>query len=113
MSISPAQLNLEFGGNEVSKAPGRGSPASVPAVAVPAKSAAPSPSEPPVPIISPAPLSTDMRIDEEHQVYYQVVNARTGDVLLEIPSEVLRQIGESIKIPPAEVSKIHGLDVKS
>jgi hypothetical protein len=104
MSISPAQLNLEFGGSERSQAPGRGSPTSDPAVAVSAKSAAPSPSEHPVPIISPAPLSTDMRIDEEHQVYYQVVNDRTGDVLLEIPSEALRQIGESIKVPLDEAA---------
>jgi hypothetical protein len=54
-----------------------------------------------------------MRIDEEHQVYYQVVNDRTGDVLLEIPSEALRQIGESIKVPLDEAAIAHAVDVKS
>jgi hypothetical protein len=54
-----------------------------------------------------------MRIDAQHQVYYQVVNERTGDVLLEIPCEALRQIGESIKVPLEGDASIHGVDVKS
>jgi hypothetical protein len=53
-----------------------------------------------------------MRIAGQHQIYYQVVNERNGDVLLEIPSEALREIGESIKVRP-EGASIHGVDVKS
>ena len=54
-----------------------------------------------------------MRIDDQHQVYYQVVNERTGDVLLEISCEAVRQIGESIKVLPEGDASIHGVDVKS
>jgi hypothetical protein len=67
----------------------------------------------PVPVICPAPLATDMRVDAQHQVYYQVINERTGDLLLEIPSEALREIGESIQVPLVGDSSVHGVDVKS
>ena len=115
MSISPAQMNLQAGTAESSNPAGHASQLATPGVAVPVSSHAKSPSEKlaPVPIISPAPLSTDMRIDAQHQVYYQVVNERTGDVLLEIPCEALRQIGESIKVPLEGDASIHGVDVKS
>jgi hypothetical protein len=54
-----------------------------------------------------------MRVDAQHQVYYQVINERTGDLLLEIPSEALREIGESIQVPLVGDSSVHGVDVKS
>ena len=115
MSISPAQMNLQVGTAERLNPAGYPSQPATPGIASPANSHAKSPSEKPapVPIISPAPLSTDMRIDDQHQVYYQVVSVRTGDVLLEIPSEALRQIGESIKVPLEGDASIHGVDVKS
>ena len=54
-----------------------------------------------------------MRIDDQRQIYYRVVNERTGDVLLEIPCEALREIGESIKVQLEGDASIHGVDVKS
>lgn len=115
MSISPAQMNLQVGTAEGSNPAGHSSQSSTPGVAVPASSHAKSPSEKPAPalVFSPAPLSTDLRVDDQRQIYYQVVNDRTGDVLLEIPSEALRQIGESIKVPLEGDARIHGVDVKS
>jgi uncharacterized FlaG/YvyC family protein len=32
-------------------------------------------------------LSTAMRIDDQRRPYYEVINNRTGDVVMEIPSE--------------------------
>ena len=115
MSISPAQMNLQVGTAEGSTSAGHSSQPATPGVAEPASSHAKSPSDKPapVPIISSAPLSTDMRIDDQRQIYYQVVNERTGDGLLEIPCEALRQIGESIKVPLEGDASIHGIDVKS
>jgi|ERR1035441_6567777 hypothetical protein len=115
MSISPAQTNLQVGTTEGSSSAGHSSQPATPGVAEPASSHAKFPSENPVPvpIISPAPLSTDMRIDDQRQIYYRVVNERTGDVLLEIPCEALREIGESIKVQLEGDASIHGVDVKS
>ena len=112
MSISPAQMILQLGSMESPKPVGRSTQPSAPPAAMPEGSSPPE-NPPPTPIISPAPLSTDLRIDEEHQVYYQVVNERTGDVILEIPSEALRAISESIKFSPGGDSGIHCVDVKS
>jgi hypothetical protein len=58
-------------------------------------------------------LSTDMKIDKQHQVYYAVINDRTGDELFEIPPEALREIGEGLNIPLAGDSSAHGIDLKS
>ena len=54
-----------------------------------------------------------MRVDDHHQVYYECVDVNTGSVLLEIPPETLREIGESINVPPEGSRKSHHLDVKS
>ena len=115
MSISPTQINLQVGTVEVSNPAGHASQPATPEVALPANSHAKSPSEKPASgdIIPSAPLSTDLRIDDQRQVYYQVINERTGGVLLEIPCEALRQIGESIKVPLEGDASIHGVDVKS
>jgi uncharacterized FlaG/YvyC family protein len=54
-----------------------------------------------------------MRVDDQHQVYYEFVDDRTGDVLFEIPPEALREIGESLNLPLDGGSRIHSVDVKS
>lgn len=63
---------------------------------------------------SPAPeLSTDMRVDDQRHVYYEFVNKRTGDVVCEIPPEVIRELGENLDALPAAPAQGLTLDVKS
>ena len=71
------------------------------------------PASPAPPASSSPQFSTDMRIDDQHQVYYEFVDASTGDVLFEIPPEALRAIGESLNLPLNGDSGGHGFDVKS
>jgi uncharacterized FlaG/YvyC family protein len=59
-----------------------------------------------------ASTSTDMKIDNQHQVYYEVVDDSTGDVLFEIPAEALRAIGESLNVPLVGDGSAPGVDVK-
>jgi uncharacterized FlaG/YvyC family protein len=54
-----------------------------------------------------------MRVDEEHQVYYEFVDQSTGDVVFEIPPEALREIGESLNLPLAGDGSDHSVDMKS
>jgi uncharacterized FlaG/YvyC family protein len=54
-----------------------------------------------------------LRIDAQHQIYYAVVNDRTGEVVLEIPPEVIRELAESLDVPLAGIASAHSLDVKS
>jgi uncharacterized FlaG/YvyC family protein len=54
-----------------------------------------------------------MQIDNHHQVYYEVVDDSTGDVLFEIPSEALRKIGESLNLPLIGDASVPSVDVKS
>ena len=58
-------------------------------------------------------FSTDMRVDDQHEVYYEVVDDRSGDVMFEIPPEALREIGESLNLPVAADATGHSVDVKS
>lgn len=58
-------------------------------------------------------FSTDMRVDKQHQVYYEIVDKSTGDVMFEIPPEALREIGESLDIPLDGNTVGHSLDIKS
>src|SRR5271169_6895503 len=98
MSISPAQMILQVE-NSVSPVSTRPSaPASVAAKAV----AAISPVESPTLVAaaaSPTQFSTDRQIDDHHQVYYEIVDDNTGKVLMELPPEALRKIGESLNLP--------------
>ena len=87
---------------------GRVTRVAVPAVESPAQTPVPAPAD-----SSPAQLSTDMRVDQQHQIYYEVVNDRTGDVLFEIPSAVLRNIAESLNVPLVGDSNGHSVDVKT
>lgn len=65
------------------------------------------------PVAAPAPLTTDLRIDNQHQFYYEFVDGSTGNVVFEIPPEALRAIGESLNLPLDTITGSHSLDVKS
>ena len=67
----------------------------------------------PPPASSPFELSTDLQIDNQHQVYYEFVDKDTGAVVFEIPPEALRAIAESLNIPLEGQSDYHNLDVSS
>lgn len=111
MSILPAQFTPSSGTTDHSseKEP-------------PAKAAAKAPS----PVAEPAPadnarahaevfipkVSTDLRIDGKHRVYYQVVNDRTGEVVCEIPSEQIRELEEESSTPSGSGGAGRRIDVK-
>ena len=110
MSISPAQLILPVASLAGEAVPRRSASSVLPADSPAAISRDPSPA----PAATPTPqFSTDMRVDDQHQVYYEFVDDRTGDVLFEIPPEALREIGESLNLPLDGGSRIHSVDVKS
>src|SRR5271157_822859 len=112
MSISPAQMVLQVGRVESPVVSRRSTPAAVPAVALAGESSdessAPAPAD-----SSLAPLSTDMRIDDQHHIYSEVVNDRTGAEVLEIPPEVIRKLAESFNVLLVGGSSDHRVDVKS
>ncbi len=54
-----------------------------------------------------------MRVDDQRQIYYEVVNDRTGDVVYEIPPEVVRKLGENPTVLLDGRVGGHSLDVKS
>jgi hypothetical protein len=58
-------------------------------------------------------FSTDLRVDAQHQPYYEVVDDKTGDVLFEIPPEALREIGESLNVSLIGDASVPSVDVKS
>jgi hypothetical protein len=62
---------------------------------------------------SPGQSNTDVRVDDHHQVYYEFVDASTGDVLFEIPPEALREIAESLNISLDGSTSSRRVDVKS
>jgi hypothetical protein len=66
----------------------------------------------PVEAFSPK-VSTTLRIDGQHHVYYQIINDHSGEVVCEIPCEQIRKLEEESSAPPD--SKVAGLriDVKS
>ena len=66
----------------------------------------------PVEVFSPQ-QSTDLRIDAQHRVYYQIVNDQTGQVVCEIPSEQIRNLAEGNLSPAASEAAAQRLDVKS
>ena len=113
MSISPAQMSLQIADAAGSSAARRSSPGpsvpvppspsaaeSAPAVSAPAASSSP-------------PVTTDLRIDNQHQFYYEFVDHSTGSVEFEIPPEALRAIGESLNLPLQGDSGASSIDVKS
>jgi len=112
MSISPAQMILQPARAENLAPPSRSTQAAVPTAATGAVSPAESASSAPA-VSPPAPLSTDMQIDSKHQVYYEYIDDRTGDVVFEIPPEALRKIGESLNVPLVGGASVHSIDVES
>jgi len=105
MSISLSQTMLQVGSIETSGEPKPSTPASATEADTPSPSRA-------LPTL-PASVSTDLRIDNEHQVYYEFVDQSTGDVVFEIPPEALRAIGESLNVPLDGGASIHSIDLKS
>jgi hypothetical protein len=117
MSISPAEMAQQLASIETAAASNRSTPspsASIPGsptggaqdvAASPSRSSATAPA---------SQLSTDLRIDQEHQLYYEVVDDSTGSVVFEIPPEALRAIGESLNVPPNGDSSASAIiDLKS
>ena len=58
-------------------------------------------------------LSTAIRIDDRRRIYYEVINDHTGQVVLEIPPEVVRNIGEGISQFLETLHSTRSIDVKS
>lgn len=110
MSVPLAQINLQVPSDASFTSPTRPNPPSVSPVP---KVMATSVETPASAVISPSQLSTDMRVDSEHQVYYAFVDDQTGEVMFEIPPEALRAIGESLNVPMNGESGASTLDVKS
>jgi len=112
MSISPAQMILQVASAEgfapMSRSRQGSGGASPPAVGSPIESSSPAPT-----VSSPVQFNTDMRIDNQHQIYYEIVDASTGDEVFEIPPEALREIGESLNVPLDGNARGHSVDVKS
>ncbi|MFZ0963265.1 MAG: hypothetical protein WAO35_20585 [Terriglobia bacterium] len=112
MSISPAQMILQVASAESFAPRGRSAQSSGPAAV--SRTRATGASSAPAPAVSPTPqLSTDMKVDGQHQVYYEFVDDGTGNVLFEIPPEALREIGESLNVPLVGDANVPTIDVKS
>jgi hypothetical protein len=58
-------------------------------------------------------ISTDLRIDGQHHVYYQIINDQNGQVVCEIPSAQIRELEEGSITPPASEGAGQRIDVKS
>ena len=58
-------------------------------------------------------MSTEMRIDDKRRPYYEVVNNRTGDVVMEIPSEQIRKLAEGLDKSAIKQPHSHAVDLKS
>jgi hypothetical protein len=112
MSISPGQIVPQAASAGSASENQRSTPAALPPI-IQAASESAEPSSTPSATIPPVQFSTDFQVDGHHQVYYEVVDDSTGDVLLEIPSEALRKIGESLNLPLAGESYVSVIDVKS
>lgn len=54
-----------------------------------------------------------MRIDDQRRTYYEVVYNRTGDIICEIPPEVIRKLGEEPSKLPGGLLTGHAVDVKA
>ena len=112
MSISPARMILQIAYGEASTAspPDSPRPASSPSANTKARENTPSSS----PAVSTAkPVTTNLRIDDQHQFYYEFVDGSSGNVMFEIPPAALRAIGESLNLPRNGEPGPHTLDVKS
>lgn len=121
MSLSPTQMTQQVASINVSAASKNAtaaSPAAAPAsptaavLATPLAAGSPADSPPSTPSLpAPNPISTNLRIDEQHQFYYEFVDDATGSVDFEIPPEALRALSESLQLPVD--GSTHTVDVKS
>lgn len=113
MSISPAQLSLQIAGAE-STAVQRGStPVSSPPAPTTASTTTPATSASASALSNPDLVTADLRVNKQHQFYYEFVDGTTGSVEFEIPPEALRAIGESLVLPLHGDAGASALDVKS
>jgi hypothetical protein len=112
MSISPAQFTPSSGSTDhpPERDPSPRVPAPVPSPIAEAAPAAEA--QAPAEVFNPR-VSTDMRIDAQHRVYYQVVNDHSGEVICEIPCEQIRELEESNLSPAAREAAAQRIDVKS
>jgi len=58
-------------------------------------------------------MSTDLRIDDQRRIYYEIVNNRTGDVVMELPPEQIRRLAEDSSESQAGRNISHNIDVKA
>jgi hypothetical protein len=58
-------------------------------------------------------LSTDLRIDDQRRIYYEVINNRTGEVVCEIPPEQIRKLGEGLTESHVTQTAGHKVDVRT
>lgn len=113
MSISPAQLSLQIAGAENTAAQRSSTPVSLPLAPTTASTTTPATSASGSALSNPDLVTPDLRIDKQHQFYYEFVDGTTGSVEFEIPPEALRAIGESLVLPLQGDPGASALDVKS
>ena len=106
MSISPAQFAIIMATvDPLARALAGGAtpdrePAAQPAPFTPTQSSGPT-------------LSISLRIDDQRRIYYEVINNRTGDEVLEIPPEQIRKLAEGLDESPVSQSTSHNVNVKA
>ena len=106
MSISPAQFAIAPATVEPpARTPAAGSK---PDPQTPGKREPVAPAEP-----SGSTMSTDLRIDDQRRIYYEIVNNRTGDVVMELPPEQIRRLAEDSSESQAGRNISHNIDVKA
>jgi len=113
MSISPAQLSLQIAGAENNAAQRSSRSVSSPLTPATASTTVPASSASTSALSNPDLVSADLRVDKQHQFYYEFVDGTTGSVEFEIPPEALRAIGESLVLPLHGDAGASTLDVKS
>ena len=113
MSISPAQLSLQIADAENNAAQRSSRSVSLPLTPTTAATTLPASSASTSALSNPDLVSADLRVDKQHQFYYEFVDGTTGSVEFEIPPEALRAIGESLVLPLHGDTGASTLDVKS
>jgi hypothetical protein len=112
MSISPAQLMIVAASADLAAETARPRPApprpaakiveQAPGAAAAAQAEASGPK-----------MSTAMRIDDQSRIYYEVINNRTGDVVMELPPEQIRRLAEGLHQSVIRQPGGHNVDVET
>lgn len=110
MNIAPLSLNSQIVNRGDSPTATAARSAGVPHADGAAESSSSASGAPASPTMT---FSTDLRIDNQHQVYYEVVDDQTGSELLEIPPAALRAISENLNVPLEGDQATPILNVKS